>query len=78
MTYPEADGWLGAHYKSDGAMRTVAAFLGAGIMDRYSNLRLAILESGFGWLPFWGKRMDDQVHYMGDVNENLQQRCGTT
>ncbi len=55
-----------------GAMRTVAAFLGAGIMDRYPNLRLSILESGFGWLPFWGKRMDDQVHYMGYVNESLQ------
>jgi predicted TIM-barrel fold metal-dependent hydrolase len=55
-----------------GAMRMVAAFMGAGIMDRYPDLRLAILESGFGWLPFWGKRMDDQVHYMGYVNENLQ------
>jgi predicted TIM-barrel fold metal-dependent hydrolase len=55
-----------------GAMRMVAAFMGAGIIDRYPDLRLAILESGFGWLPFWGKRMDDQVHYMGYVNEELQ------
>jgi predicted TIM-barrel fold metal-dependent hydrolase len=55
-----------------GAMRYVAAFLGAGIMDRYPNLRLAILESGFGWLPFWGKRMDDQVHYMGYVADIQQ------
>ncbi len=52
-----------------GAMRAVAAFLGAGIMDRYPNLKLAILESGFGWLPFWGRRMEDQVHYMGYVAE---------
>ena len=36
-------------------------------MDRYRNLRLAILESGFGWLPFWARRMDDQVDYVGYV-----------
>ena len=55
-----------------GAMRMTAAFLGAGLMDKYPNLNLAILESGFGWLPFWMKRMEDQVHYMGYVAEGLQ------
>jgi hypothetical protein len=33
-----------------GAMRAVSAFFGAGIMDRYPNIRYCILESGFGWL----------------------------
>lgn len=47
-----------------GAMRAIAAFFGAGIMDRYPNLRYCILESGFGWLPFWAARMDDQSAYM--------------
>ena len=37
-----------------GAMRAMTAFFGAGIMDRYPNIRYCILESGFGWLPFWG------------------------
>ena len=46
------------------AMRAIAAFFGAGIMDRHPNLRFCILESGFGWLPFWGARMDDQSIYM--------------
>ncbi|MYK35802.1 MAG: amidohydrolase family protein, partial [Chloroflexi bacterium] len=50
-----------------GAMRMTAAFLGAGLLDKYPNINLAILESGFGWLPFWMKRMEDQVHYMGYV-----------
>ena len=45
-------------------MREIAAFLGAGIMDRYPNIRYCILESGFGWLPFWGARMDDQSAYI--------------
>jgi hypothetical protein len=53
-------------------MRAVASFMGAGIMDRYPTIRMAILESGFGWLPFWGRRMDDQVHYMGYVSPDLK------
>jgi predicted TIM-barrel fold metal-dependent hydrolase len=55
-----------------GAMRALAAFLGAGLMDRFPNIRYGVLESGFGWLPFWGKRMDDQAVYMGYVAENLE------
>ena len=56
-----------------GAMRTMAAVFGSGILDRHENLKLAILESGFGWIPFWARRMEDQVHYMGYVAEDLQQ-----
>ncbi len=33
------------------------------------TIRFAILESGFGWLPFWAMRMQDQVDYMGYVPE---------
>lgn len=47
-----------------GAMRAISAFFGAGILDRYPNIRYCILESGFGWLPFWAARMDDQREYM--------------
>jgi len=36
-------------------------------MDRYQSLRFGILESGFGWLPFWSRRLDDQVEYVGGV-----------
>jgi len=41
------------------AMRDTAALLGAGVMDRYPNLRLAPLEAGHSWLPFWMARMDE-------------------
>lgn len=51
------------------AMRAIATFFGAGLMDRYPELRYGILESGFGWLPFWSRRMDDQVIYVGYVAE---------
>lgn len=47
------------------AMRAVASFIGGGLMDRYPGLRYAVLESGFGWLPFWANRMDDQAIYVG-------------
>jgi predicted TIM-barrel fold metal-dependent hydrolase len=55
-----------------GAMRAMGAFFGAGLLDRYANLRFAVLESGFGWLPFWAVRMEDQAQYMGFVAEGLQ------
>ena len=48
-----------------GAMKFIAAFIGAGTMDRYPDLKLGILESGVGWLPFWVRRMDDQYDYVG-------------
>src|SRR3989442_1006011 len=47
-----------------GGMRFMAAFIGAGIMDRYPSLRMGILECGSGWLPFWAKRMDEQAGYV--------------
>jgi predicted TIM-barrel fold metal-dependent hydrolase len=50
-----------------GAMRAIGAFIGCGAMDRYKSLRFGILESGFGWLPFWARRLDDQVDYVGGV-----------
>lgn len=52
-----------------GAMRAVASFLGCGAMDRYRSLRFGILESGCGWLPFWSRRLDDQVENVGGVPE---------
>ena len=50
-----------------GAMRFVASFIGGGIPDRYPNLRFGTLECGFGWLPFWGRRMDEQYAYVGST-----------
>jgi uncharacterized protein len=57
------------------AMRAVASFFGAGIMDRYP-VRFGILESGFSWLPFWVRRMNDQAEYMGYVAKDLGHKVG--
>jgi uncharacterized protein len=56
------------------AQRAVAAFVGGGIMDRFPDLKFCILESGFGWLPSWAARMDDQQIYMGYLAEGLKHK----
>jgi predicted TIM-barrel fold metal-dependent hydrolase len=48
-----------------GAMRALGAFIGGGLLERYSQLRFGVLECGCGWLPFWSRRLDDQVEYIG-------------
>jgi uncharacterized protein len=43
-------------------MRNMASIIGAGILDRYPNLRLGVLEAGHGWLPSWARRLDEHAH----------------
>jgi predicted TIM-barrel fold metal-dependent hydrolase len=54
------------------AARFVGAIIGAGMFDTYPSLKFGVLESGFGWLPHWAIRMDDQLIYVGYCNENLK------
>jgi predicted TIM-barrel fold metal-dependent hydrolase len=42
-------------------MRNMASLIGAGLMDRYPKLRIATLEAGHGWLPFWLARIDEHA-----------------
>ena len=55
-------------------MRFMASFIGGGIMDRYPDIRMGILECGFGWLPFWVRWMDEQAEYVGGTAE-LKHKC---
>jgi predicted TIM-barrel fold metal-dependent hydrolase len=43
-------------------MATVGHFIFTGILERFPKLRLAVLESNAGWLPFWLGRMDIHSH----------------
>ena len=36
----------------------LAAIIGAGVLERYPNLRIAFGESGIGWIPYALDRMD--------------------
>jgi uncharacterized protein len=41
------------------AQRNMAALIGAGVLDRYPELRLTALECGHGWLAAWAARLDE-------------------
>ena len=43
-------------------MATMGHFIFTGMLERFPRLRLAILESNAGWLPFWLGRMDIHSH----------------
>ncbi len=43
-------------------MATMGHFIFTGLLERFAELRLAILESNAGWLPFWLGRMDVHSH----------------
>ena len=48
-------------------LTTLGHFIFTGILERFPKLRLAILESNAGWLPFWLGRMDDHTHGRNSV-----------
>ena len=45
--------------------RNTAALIGAGVMERFPKLRIAPLEAGHSWLPFWMTRMDEHAQSHG-------------
>src|SRR5258706_783594 len=58
-------------------MATLGHFIFTCVLDRFPKLRLGILESNSGWLPFWLGRMDDHTHGRNSVlgkSENLKLR----
>jgi predicted TIM-barrel fold metal-dependent hydrolase len=54
-------------------MRNMASVIGGGVLDRYPDLRLGVLEAGHGWLPFWIKRLDEHVHSIPSALPELKQ-----
>ena len=43
-----------------GQMRQLTSIILEGIPERFPRLRLAFLEAGSGWVPYWMERMDDE------------------
>jgi predicted TIM-barrel fold metal-dependent hydrolase len=52
--------WHCCTHPMEQQMAMVAMFLG-GVAQRYPRLRMAFLESGAGWLPYWLWRLDEAV-----------------
>jgi predicted TIM-barrel fold metal-dependent hydrolase len=55
-------------------MRNMAALIGSGVMDRYPALRIATLEAGHGWLPFWIARLDEHAETIKAALPQLKHR----
>jgi predicted TIM-barrel fold metal-dependent hydrolase len=53
-------------------MRAMAALVGGGIYERYPSLRIAHLESGCGWVPYWMERMDEHFETLAYTVPRLQ------
>jgi uncharacterized protein len=56
------------------AQRNLAALIGAGVLDRYPQLRLTSLECGHGWLPSWAARLDELAEMSRHVLPTLKQK----
>ena len=48
-------------------MNSMGHFIFTGILERFPKLRLGILESNVGWLPFWLGRMNQHSHGRNSV-----------
>jgi uncharacterized protein len=56
-----------------GAERLLAYVLISGMLDRYSTLRVATVETGHGWLPHWLIRLTSQSHFVkGAMPSNVK------
>ena len=40
-------------------MLAIQALIFGGVLDRFPRLRVAILEGGIGWIPFWADRLSE-------------------
>jgi len=50
-------------------MVAAVSLIYGGVLERFPELRVAFLEAGCGWLPFWLERMDD--HYEKGVKRDF-------
>lgn len=55
-------------------MRAIAALIGGGVLELFSRLRVAFLEAGVGWLPFWMERLDEHFELMPEYVPLLKRR----
>jgi predicted TIM-barrel fold metal-dependent hydrolase len=47
-------------------MAAMAGLMLEGVLERHPDLRVAFLESGTGWLPYWLHRLDEHREWMED------------
>jgi len=55
-------------------MLACAQLMAFGVLDRHPELRIAFLEAGGGWAPYWLYRLDEQLHGFGGFCPDLRLR----
>jgi uncharacterized protein len=59
-------------------MMALLALIEGGVLERHPKLRIAALEGGAGWLPFWSWRLDAEYRSVGaEVEETVRQPPST-
>ncbi len=61
---------FGARHALSHPMEQMAAMTSLvfdGALERHADLRVAFLESGTGWLPYWLHRLDEHHEWMGET-----------
>jgi predicted TIM-barrel fold metal-dependent hydrolase len=72
-------GWPSFYYEDHGGMPAafeaqLASFVFSGAFDRFPELRVVLVEGGFGWLPPLVWRMERAVDTLGAEVSHLQRR----
>ena len=44
-----------------GCAATMSNFMVSGLLDQYTDLKIGLIESGMGWVPFWLEAMEHQL-----------------
>ena len=48
-------------------MQAVAAVVCGGVLDSHPKLRVAFLEAGAGWVPYWAERLDEHYEHLAHL-----------
>jgi uncharacterized protein len=58
-----------------GCAATMSNIMVSGLLDKYPNLKIGLIESGAGWVPFWLEAMEHQLdEFRTKENRGLQMR----
>jgi len=58
-----------------GCAATMSNFMVSGLLDKYTDLKIGLIESGAGWVPFWLEGMEHQLdEFRTAENRGLKMR----
>ena len=80
--YPPTPWWFTNVLAPGNVMIAFTTLFEGGVFDRFPNLKVAVLESGCGWIAWWLERMDhtsEQFHFTTPMklmpSEYFQNQC---